>query len=166
MEIEYRLAHPEELEEICHLVAAAVAEMKRNGIDQWDERYPVKEDFAEDIDQRCLYVGWIRGVMAVIFALNQQYDEEYKNGNWSYPDQEFEVLHRLCVNPLFQNQGVGKRTMQFMEEKVRAGNIRAIRLDVFSGNPYALCLYTHMGYRKVGYADWRKGRFYLMEKYL
>lgn len=56
--------------------------------------------------------------------------------------------------------------MQFIERKLKKLNIKAIRLDVFSQNPYAINLYTHMGYSKVGYADWRKGRFYLMEKYL
>ncbi|MBD5427537.1 MAG: hypothetical protein HDR38_08340 [Treponema sp.] len=43
--------------------------------------------------------------------------------------------------------------------------IHTIRLDAFSENPYALRLYEHMGYVKVGTADWRKGMFYLMEKH-
>lgn len=40
------------------------------------------------------------------------------------------------------------------------------RLDAFTENPFALKLYDNLGYSRVGYADWRKGRFYLMEKYL
>ncbi len=30
----------------------------------------------------------------------------------------------------------------------------------------ALKLYKNLGYKIVGYADWRMGRFYLMEKFL
>lgn len=28
------------------------------------------------------------------------------------------------------------------------------------------CAYNRFGFIKVGHADWRKGRFYLMEEYL
>lgn len=52
-----------------------------------------------------------------------------------------------------------------MEEELNAIGIHSIRLDVFSQNPHALKLYDSMGYARTGYADWRMGRFYLMEKY-
>jgi ribosomal protein S18 acetylase RimI-like enzyme len=42
--------------------------------------------------------------------------------------------------------------------------IDTIRLDVFTLNPYALKMYEKSGYIKVGFAHWRKGEFYLMEK--
>ena len=38
--------------------------------------------------------------------------------------------------------------------------------DVFTENPYAQKLYRKSGYQVRGYADWRKGRFDLMEKKL
>lgn len=56
--------------------------------------------------------------------------------------------------------------MKHIEAELRQCNIEAIRLDVFSENPYALKLYQNMGFIKTGHADWRKGRFYLMEKYI
>lgn len=42
----------------------------------------------------------------------------------------------------------------------------SIRLDVFTKNPYAQKLYRKNGYQVRGFADWRKGRFDLMEKKL
>lgn len=166
MNIEYRLARLEDLSEIMIMVKNCIITMERNNIFQWDELYPTSEDFAEDMNNDSLYVGLYEGKIAVVFALNQQSDEEYKSGKWLYPNREYYILHRLCVNCFFQNKGVGKQTMQFIEKKLKAQNIQAVRLDVFSQNPYALSLYSHMGYCKVGHADWRKGRFYLMEKYL
>ena len=166
MMIEYRLADQSDLNEIVALVNNAISNMVKNNILQWDELYPAKEDFGEDIKQESLYVGLCERKIAVIFVLNQQSEEEYKNGKWLYPDREYYVIHRFCVNPLFQNKGVGKQTMEFIEKKLRSINIPAIRLDVFSQNPYALRLYRDMGYSQVGHADWRKGRFYLMEKYI
>lgn len=166
MMIEYRLANLDDLNEIITLAHDSIVTMEKNSIFQWDEVYPAREDFAKDIKQESLYVGLCKGKIAVIFALNQKSDEAYKNGKWLYPNREYYVIHRLCVNPLFQNKGVGKQTMQFIEKKLRDINIQAIRLDVFSQNPYALSLYKNLGYSQVGCADWRKGRFYLMEKYI
>lgn len=41
---------------------------------------------------------------------------------------------------------------------------QAIRLDAFSQNLFVLKLYNNLGYARVGEVDWRKGRFYLLEK--
>lgn len=166
MDINYRLACMDDINEIVELVKNAISKMERNHIFQWDELYPTKEDFIQDIANDSLYIGFYQDEMAVIFVLNQQSEDEYKNGKWLYPNKEYYIIHRFCVNCCFQNKGIGKHTMQFIEEKLRKKNIQAIRLDVFSKNCYALSLYEHMGYSRVGYADWRKGRFYLMEKYL
>lgn len=78
----------------------------------------------------------------------------------------YKIIHRLCVNPAFQNKGVGTATVNYIEKQVKNENTKSIRLDVFSKNPQAIHLYEKFGYKKVGEADWRKGRFYLMEKIL
>lgn len=166
MTIDYRLANVNDLEEINLLVQKAISKMEDNDIHQWDELYPTKEDFANDIKNGDLHVGIIDSEIAVVFALNQESDEDYKNGTWAYPERAYFVLHRLCVNPAFQNRGVAAKTMQYIEEMLRNKEIQAIRLDVFSKNPYSQRLYARAGYVQTGTADWRKGRFYLMEKYI
>ena len=90
--------------------------------------------------------------------INKECDREYENGRWKYPDCEYRVIHRLCVHPKYQNRGVAKSTLFHIEEELKKMNIRAIRLDVFSNNPFALSLYFGIGYEKVGFADWRMGR--------
>lgn len=166
MTIDYRLANVNDLEEINLLVQKAISKMEDNDIHQWDELYPTKEDFANDIKNGDLYAGIIGSEIAVVFALNQESDEDYKNGTWACPERAYFVLHRLCVNPAFQNRGVAAKTMQYIEEMLRNKEIQAIRLDVFSKNPYSQKLYARAGYVRTGTADWRKGRFYLMEKYI
>lgn len=166
MQIDYRIASMEDLPEICNLVQDATDNMIRQNIFQWDELYPEEEILREDICKKQLYIGVIDERIAVIYVLNQECDAEYKNGKWKYEDKAFYVIHRLCVNPLFQNKNVGRITMQHIEKEVLSKGVHAIRLDAFTENPYALRLYHSLGYSEVGYADWRKGRFYLMEKYL
>lgn len=166
MEIEFRKGTAKDVAEIITFVDAAKVVMDSQGIFQWDEIYPTKEDFAEDERNGYLQVGTIDGKIAVVFVLNQLSDEEYKTGKWAHPEKSYKVIHRLCVNPEFQNMGVGRQTMLYIEGLLRSEGVEAIRLDAFTQNPYSLKLYDKLGFARVGYADWRKGRFYLMEKYL
>lgn len=166
MQIEYRLATMEDLEKICVLVNNAIAKMIENNILQWDEIYPTEADFREDINRQQLYVGIIDGHIAVTYTINQESDAEYQNGKWQYESLPYYVVHRLCVNPDFQNKGVARHTLLHIEEQLLSIGIQAVRLDAFTENPYSLRLYDRLGYSIVGYADWRKGRFCLMEKCL
>ncbi len=160
----YRLAEERDIDTICKLIKAAVSSMIKQQIFQWDDIYPKRADFEADIQKQQLYIGLSDGDVAVIYTINKECDKDYENGRWKYPDCEYRVIHRLCVNPTYQNRGVAKSTLFHIEEELKKMNVRAIRLDVFSKNPFALSLYLGIGYEKVGFADWRKGRFYLMEK--
>ncbi len=166
MDIIYRQGTAADLADIEVLVTEAVKQMKVYGIDQWDDLYPVAEDFRKDIAEKCLYVGHVNGDLAVIYTLNRECDAEYADGQWKEPEKPFCVLHRLCVSPRYQNQGIAGSTMARLEQEAKADGAAAIRLDVFTENPYALRLYQHCGYQRTGRVYWRKGAFDLMEKYL
>lgn len=162
----YRLADENDIGAICNLVKAAIRNMERQNIFQWDELYPAKEDFLEDIQKQQLFMGLLGDDIAVVYVVNEECDEEYQNGMWKYPDCEYRIIHRLCVNPIYQNQGIARKTLSHIEGELKKLNVGTVRLDVFSKNPFALSLYQNKGYENVGFADWRKGRFYLMEKLL
>lgn len=164
MILKYRKATPNDIEEICSMVHAAIETMERENIFQWDDIYPAKEDFQADIEEEQLYVGLVNDKIAVVYTLNQKCDKEYENGKWKYKDEPFYIVHRLCVNPTFQKKGIAKTALLYIEKQLTEMGIRVIRLDAFSKNPFALKLYHSLGYSEVGYADWRKGRFFLMEK--
>ena len=162
----YRLADETDIDSICKIISSAITEMERNDIFQWDEIYPAKDDFLSDIQKSTLFVGTSDSDICVVFAISKECDEQYQNGKWEYPDSDYRVIHRVCVNPTFQNQGIAKETLFFIEDELRSQGIETIRLDVFCNNPFALSLYRNNGYKEVGIAEWRKGRFLLMEKKL
>lgn len=162
----FRKAKENEVSEIFAFFKNAVAEMERQGIMQWDDLYPTDEDLLQDAKKEELYVGEIEEELCCAFVLNQEVDEQYANGKWQYPSSSYFIIHRLCVNPRFQNQGIAKRAMQYIEKTILEKGIECIRLDAYSLNPYALRLYRGLGYIEVGEAHWRKGMFYLMEKKL
>lgn len=166
MQISFRKAEMADLEEVYRLVKDAVAHMEEQNIMQWDELYPTRDDLLIDIEKNQLMAGVTEGNIVVIYVLNQESEAEYANGNWQWPDEPYFVIHRLCVNPNFQNRGIGRQTLQQIEKNLKDSGVHAIRLDVFTQNPFALRLYKGLGYIETGYADWRKGRFLLMEKYI
>lgn len=166
IQLAYRMADSEDLEAVFDLVTGAIENMMSRGIVQWDALYPDKEILREDIAQKQLHVGMLDGQIAVIYVLNQECDEEYSTGQWQREQEPYSVIHRLCVNPAFWNRGIAGMTMRHIEQEVLEEGNTAIRLDVFSQNPYALKLYHSLGYAKVGEVHWRMGEFYLMEKYL
>ncbi|MBO4980851.1 MAG: GNAT family N-acetyltransferase [Lachnospiraceae bacterium] len=135
--MQFRKAVPSDLENIVAVFRSAVKTMEDSHIFQWDRLYPNREDFQEDIAGNHMYVG-----------------------------EDYVVLHRLCVNPVFQNRGIGTATVKYLEKLAEREGCKAVRLDVFSGNPYALKMYHALGYHIVGEVRFRKGRFYLMEKLL
>lgn len=166
MKIRFQQGTMKDLDAITMLIAAAIAQMESQGIMQWDEIYPTREDFRSDIEKGNLYAGYDKEELAVVYVLNQEFDEEYKHGKWADETKSFSILHRLCVHPKYQNQGIAKMTMEHIEESLRTQGMEAVRLDAFTENPYALKLYEQCGYHNVGRVHWRKGDFYLMEKYL
>lgn len=166
MKIQYRKATLENLYEIMELIKSAIINMNQAKIYQWDEIYPDEATIKYDIENNDLFIGIVDGKIAVIYVINNSCDKEYNNGDWQYPDTEYRIIHRLCVHPDFQNNGIGKITMEYIESKLSKAGIESIRLDAFNKNSYALKLYKNLGYKIVGYAGWRMGRFYLMEKFL
>lgn len=161
----YTLAQLSQLEEIFTMYTKAIQEMNHNEIYQWDELYPMKEDLEEDIKRNELMAVFKENEIVAAYVVNQESDEQYENGTWKYMGEKYRVLHRLCVNPAFQNQGIAKKVVSRMEEEQKKQGIKSIRLDVFTENPYAVKLYKSLGYKITGSVEFRKGKFYLMEKY-
>lgn len=164
--MEFIHAIQSDLPELLALYGAATRQMDDQGIRQWDEIYPSESILREDIALGQMYVGKKEGRVAVAFALEQCKAGDYEEAEWIYEEPSFVVLHRLCVHPAFQGQGVAKAAMDYLEQEVLSHGINVIRLDAFPQNPAAIKLYESRGYRKAGEITYRKGLFYLYEKKL
>ena len=79
--MEYQLGKTEQLDDICSLIAAAVKTMENQGILQWDELYPTREDFAEDISKGTLYTVTEKDTLIAIYVISTECDQAYLNGN-------------------------------------------------------------------------------------
>lgn len=161
-----RQAELKDLDAVINMFKSAIRTMISNNIYQWDDVYPNGTILKQDILKKQMYIGTEDDVIVSAAVINDESDEQYQNGNWEFVKESFAVIHRLCVNPIYQNKKYGKNTMIIIENFIKSQGIQCIRLDAFSENPYALRMYKTLGYKKAGEANWRKGLFYLFEKKL
>lgn len=164
--MEFRQGTMDDLKNICSLIEAAIETMEKQGIHQWDEIYPTMEDFANDITNGTLYTVTEESRLIAIYTISTEYEPEYLNAEWKCNGETTCIIHRFCVSPEVQNRGIGKIVLNHIENQLQNIGFKSARLDVFSENPYAISMYEKNGYERCGYADWRKGRFWLMEKKL
>ena len=83
-------------------------------------------------------------ICASIIADNVQ-PEEYDQIQWKYQAERDKVLviHLLCVRPSKAGRGIGKEMVQFVIEKARCMNCKAVRLDTGAQNKPAAALWQH-----------------------
>ncbi len=164
MNIIYRKPNLDEVFKIYQHYVRVIASMQEKGIDQWDELYPNSADIAADIAAGDLWVGEEDGNLICTFAVNHECEEEYDLCPWQFPGEPYIVVHRLAVNPKYQRQGVAVEAMKLVEKNAKEKGIKTIRLDTFYSNPAATSLYESLGFKVIGFAHWRKGKFQIMEK--
>ena len=96
------------------------------------------------------WVFFDRGIPVGYVVLTFGYSFEY-HGRDSFLDE-------LYIEPQYRRQGIGRRAMEFLEERARELGVNAIHLEVDQGNDPATELY-----RRAGYDDHSR---FLMTKWL
>lgn len=75
--LNFRGATFQDVSAIMDLISAAIHRMEQRNICQWDSLYPTREDFEDDINKGYLQVGTVNSEIVVVYAVNQEFDEEY-----------------------------------------------------------------------------------------
>ena len=159
-------ATTQDLDAVMAIVQSCIAHMRAHGIDQWDDIYPDRATFEEDVANGTLYLAVERQVCRGIMVLNAYQDPAYATVAWHYREEPILVVHRLAVDPMYQGQGIASQLMDFAEAQGRSRGARALRLDAFSQNPSAVRLYMKRQYRLAGPVTFRTGTFYCFETLL
>jgi ribosomal protein S18 acetylase RimI-like enzyme len=120
----------------------------------------------EDIKNQQMYLLVDQTRILSATVLNEIQEAEYQKGNWLYTSGKIAVVHRFCVQPDFQNKGIGRETMRRAEHLLAENGYATVRLDAFAQNPQAIHLYKSIGYKCAGKVIFCKGEFYLFEKQL
>lgn len=162
--MEIRLAKIDDLDSLMEITRRCIENLDNNSVYQWDEIYPSREDFHGDIVEQTLYVIThdSTGSVGGCICINEVEYPGYENADWTGSD--FFVIHKMIVDPLYENRGYGKFAMNFAEEISDSRKKDSLRLDCFQKNVRANKFYQSCEYTIKGETLFRKGMFNLYEK--
>lgn len=162
------LARISDTEEIFELLQLCGEHMRKNGIMQWNENYPLKGHVEQDIQAESMYCLRNDEQILGIVVIDENQSKEYAELPWKHRQEPILVVHRFAVLPKSQKQGIGKSLMDFALNYGIDLGYKSIRLDAYSGNARTLKFYINRGYQKVGeiYFPYRTEHFDCFEKSL
>lgn len=144
-----RKAKVSEIDKIITITRACAAHMIEKNIFQWNEHYPTKEAFQQDIERSELYVFLISEKIMGCIVISTLKDEEYNDVTWLTEDGNNYYVHRLAIHPKHQGKGYAKKLMDFAEGIAKENKATSVRLDTFSQNNRNQKFYEARGYEKL-----------------
>ncbi|MCA1064131.1 GNAT family N-acetyltransferase [Rossellomorea sp. AcN35-11] len=148
MKIELIKATPDHLDTIMDIYIRCKNDLDEMGLLQWDETYPSRTYFKDEMKEGNLYVLMTDGKVSGSVTLNDWQAPEWFDIPWRLGNEW--VIHALFLDPLQQGNGLGKVFMEKCEDLAREKGYGSIRLDAYSKNTGANYLYEKMGYEYRG----------------
>ena len=119
---------------------------------KWEkDLYPSQQDLRTALDEQTFYIGSEGDRIAAAMVVNQKCNDEYDDAAWTRPltRDEFYVIHMLGVHRDFAGKGYAREMVRHAIGLAEAAGMKAVRLDVLTGNVPAERLYEGMGFRHV-----------------
>lgn len=139
-----------EIDEILTITKACAAFMIKNDILQWNEHYPSKQAFINDIARDELFVLQVDEKIIGTIVISTLMDDEYIPIEWLTPNDKNIYIHRLSIHPNYQGKSYARKLMDFAENYAKEKGFVSVRLDTFSQNKRNQKFYEARGYTKLG----------------
>lgn len=127
-----RKATHEDLDRLETLALKTIEAMQTAGIAQWNENYPRKQHFQQDIDRGALYVFVRDQDLLGVMALYEENDPPYRSIRWHREISM--VIHRLLVIPTNQKCGVASRLLDYALAYCKRKQYESLKIDTHPGN--------------------------------
>lgn len=134
---------------IMKITQACAKHMVHQGIFQWNEHYPNRNAFENDIRRSELYVFKQDAICVGCITITTLKDTEYNPIKWLTKDKNI-YIHRLAVHPKVQGKGIAQQMMTFAENYAKTKGCLSVRLDTFSQNKRNQKFYEKRGYKRLG----------------
>ena len=128
--MEILLGEDKHLLGIMFLIREVVKDMNERGMYNWNLGYPNLEIVQQDIAEKNMYVAFDNGILAGIMTLNEQIPPEHNLISWKFSENKVLVIHRFAVLPLWQNKGIAKEMIQYVEQFAAKSGYSSIRLNI------------------------------------
>ena len=162
-----RKAVTEDLEGILEIVGDAQQSLRNRNIDQWQNGYPNRESILADIEKGIGFVAICEDKIVAYAAIIINGEPEYKNldGEW-LSEQDYIVIHRICVRKGHTRQGLASIMMQKAEEIALQNNAHSFKIDTHKDNGFMLNLLKKEGFTYCGEIHYPHGERIAFEKML
>ena len=138
-----------DIDRILEITKACAKHMIGKGIYQWNDHYPNRPAFENDINRNELYVLEIDSKIIGCIVISTVIDDEYIPVKWLTPNKNNIYIHRLAIHPEHQGNRYAQQLMNFAEQFAIENNYTSIRLDTFSQNQRNQIFYELRGYKKL-----------------
>ena len=145
-----RLGTDADIPSIERIVKSVIPLMQAVGNMQWDERYPLRDDFATDVIRSNLWVAVDdEDNVAGFAALTKDVCDEYADAGCDLSIPAV-VPHRMAVDTAYRGQGVAQLLFIRAEELARELGYTLVRVDTNSFNVPMCSLIVKAGYTFKG----------------
>ncbi len=145
MDINIRMANSKDENEILEIYHSLIGTLGCT----WSEEYPSMEDIRNDISKKSLYVMCDKNKIIAVAAAGK--DTELEDLTcWSRDIKQPCDLARIGVLKEFQNRGLAKKLVKYIENDVKKRGFDGIHFLVSKTNPSALSIYNKLGYKSCG----------------
>lgn len=129
----------------------------------WDFNYPSIDEVKSDIDKKSLFIVLDNKEIIAVAAAGK--DEELISMDCYSKDINAPCfLARIGVKTEFQNNGIAKYLISFIEKQMITNGFDGMHFLVSKTNPHALAVYDKMGYVCCGECEMYDKDWYCYEK--
>ena len=145
-----RIATPSDIGALLNITKACARHMISNNIFQWNDHYPNKNAYENNVRRNELYVLEDASQLIGCIVISTHMDEEYIPVKWLTENKNNIYIHRVAVHPKYQGKGYAQQLMNYAEDYGRQNRCMSIRLDTFSQNGRNQRFYEKRGYKRLG----------------
>ena len=136
-QMKLRKAFPEDEAAVLELYGEASRFLAAQGIDQWQNGYPNREAFQEDLARGESWVleenGEVLATACLGFGREPTYDIIYQ-GAWAVEPEEYAFLHRIAVSEKLRGKNAPALFFDQLEQDARKRGLLCLRGDTHRGN--------------------------------
>ena len=143
----FRKSTFDDVDRILEIIEKAKIELKKLGLDQWQNGYPNREVIENDIKSGVSYIleeisekndkseNQISKKIVGTIVLSPKKEEPYSKieGKWITND-DYIVIHRLAVDSEIKNKGIATKILEFSEKECIKNKMLSIKADTHENN--------------------------------
>lgn len=152
-------AEEKDIPEIMEIINQAKQWFRDNGIDQWQNNYPLAEDILQDIQKDGSYVIREENKIIGTCFIKQIVEPTYaviEDGKWLNEDP-YIVIHRTAIDPSCKGKGYASLFIKKAEEIASRDGIMNLRADTHQDNHSMRRLLEKNGFQRCGIIHIRDG---------